>query len=98
MRTSTKTSKRTFARTKQSAKPRFTELELSKMGEEDWGYVRTLSPDSARKMFPGISGLPKKGKLFALFGASGTPIALTDSYEAARGYAAEEELAIAYIH
>ena len=36
-------------------------------------------------MFPAIEGLPKGINLFALHAADGTPLALTDSHQAAVG-------------
>ena len=49
-------------------------------------------------MFPMIEGLPRGINLFSLHGADGTPIALTDTIQAAVGHAMEDELAIASVH
>ena len=46
-------------------------------------------------MFPMIEGLPRGINLFSLHAADGTPIALTDTLQAAIGHAEEGELAIA---
>jgi len=49
-------------------------------------------------MFPAIEGLPVGINLFALHAADGTPIALTDSRQAAVGHAMGDELEIAAVH
>ena len=54
--------------------------------------------DEAREMFPAIEGLPNGINLFSLHAADGTPIALTDTRQAALSHAMEDELAIASVH
>ncbi len=49
-------------------------------------------------MFPAIEGLPQGINLFALHAADGTPLALTDSRQAAVGHAMGDELEIASLH
>ncbi len=49
-------------------------------------------------MFPAVTGLPTGISLFALQAADGTPIALTDSKQAALSHALDGELAIASLH
>jgi hypothetical protein len=49
-------------------------------------------------MFPTIEGLPAGIDLFALHAADGTPLALTDSRQAAVGHAMGDELEIASVH
>lgn len=75
-----------------------TETELASLGEGQIAYIRQMSNSEARRMFPGVQGLPKGIDLFSLHGADGTPIALTDSRQAAMGHAVEGELEIASIH
>lgn len=74
------------------------ELELARMGGGHIAYIRQLTSDEAREMFPAIQGLPQGIMLFALHGADGTPIALTDSRQAALGHAMDDELEVASVH
>jgi hypothetical protein len=74
------------------------ELELAKLGGGQIAYIRVLSTAEAQRMFPSIEGLPSNIDLFALHAADGTPIALTDSHQAAVGHAMSGELEIASVH
>jgi hypothetical protein len=78
--------------------PVMSEVELARLGGGEVAYIKTLSADEANKMFPMIDGLPKGINLFSLHAADGTPIALTDTLQAAIGHAEEGELAIAALH
>ena len=78
--------------------PAMTELELARLGGGEVAYIKTLSSADARRMFPMIEGLPKGINLFSLHAADGTPIALTDTLQAAIGHAEEGDLAIAAVH
>lgn len=75
--------------------PVMSDIELARLGGGEIAYIKTLSPDQASQMFPMIEGLPKGINLFSLHAADGTPIALTDTLQAAIGHATEGELAIA---
>lgn len=78
--------------------PVMSELELARLGGGEVAYIKTLTSDEALQMFPTIEGLPKGIPLFSLHAADGTPIALTDTLQAAIGHAQEDELAIAPLH
>jgi hypothetical protein len=78
--------------------PVMSEIELARLGGGEVAYIKSLSADQANKMFPAIEGLPKGINLFSLHAADGTPIALTDTLQAAIGHAEEGELAIAALH
>jgi hypothetical protein len=78
-----------------------TELELARLGGGEVAYIRPMTPDQAEEMFPAIDaikGLPPGIELFALHAADGTPIALTDSHQAAVGHAVSDELEVASVH
>lgn len=81
-----------------AAPPVMSEIELARLGGGEVAYIKVLSVDEARQMFPAIEGLPAGVRLFALHGADGTPIALTDSRQAALSHAMDGELAIASVH
>ncbi|CAA2137160.1 MULTISPECIES: DUF1150 domain-containing protein [Hyphomicrobium] len=78
--------------------PVMSELELARLGGGEVAYIKTLTSDEAIEMFPQIEGLPKGIPLFSLHAADGTPIALTDTLQAAIGHAQEDELSIAPLH
>jgi hypothetical protein len=80
------------------APPIMTELELASLGGGEVAYIKTLSPDEANRMFPMVRGLPDGIPLFSLHAADGTPIALTDTMQAAIGHAEEGELMVAPLH
>jgi hypothetical protein len=78
--------------------PVMSEIELARLGGGEVAYIKPLSADQASEMFPMIEGLPKGINLFSLHAADGTPIALTDTLQAAIGHAEEGELAIAALN
>lgn len=72
--------------------------ELANLGDGKVAYIRRMTSDEARKMFPSIEGLPNGINIYALHGADGTPIALTDSQQAALGHAMGDELEVRAIY
>lgn len=74
------------------------QIELARLGGGHIAYIRELTSDEARERFPSVQGLPNGINLFALHGADGTPIALTDSLQAALGHAMDDELEVASVH
>lgn len=75
-----------------------TKADLAGMGQGKVSYIRTLTTDQAREMFPMVDGLPENVALFSLHAADGTPLALTDTLGAARGHAMSDDLNIVSIH
>lgn len=80
------------------AVPLMSEIELARLGGGEIAYIKTLSSDDAQRMFPMIEDLPTGINLFSLHAADGTPIALTDTLQAAIGHAQEGDLSIAPLH
>ena len=74
------------------------DIELQLLGDGEVAYIKELTSDEAGVLFPSVADLPKGINLFALHGADGTPIALTDSRSAALAHAIEDELEIASLH
>lgn len=72
--------------------------ELQQLGGGVVAYIKTMTTDEAERMFPAIKGLPKGIPLYALHAADGTPLALTDTRQAAIGHAIGDELEIASVH
>jgi len=74
------------------------QIELAKLGGGEVAYIKMMTSEQAREMFPSIEGLPRGINIFALHAADGTPIAVTDTRQAAIGQALEDELQIASVH
>lgn len=79
------------------APPIMSMSDLAQLGDGKVAYIKAMNTDEARALFPAIE-LPNGIDLFALHGADGTPIALTDSRQAAVGHAMGDELEIASVH
>jgi hypothetical protein len=75
-----------------------TEYEFAALGGGVVAYIKTLTLAEASRMFPPIEGLPKGINFFSLHAADGTPLALTDTKQAAIGYAIDDDLQIASVH
>ena len=80
------------------AAPVMSQFELAKLGGGHVAYLKILSADDAKRIFPAIEGLPAGVSLYALHAADGTPIALTDTRQAALSHAFEGELVVASVH
>jgi len=93
-RTSTKKARRRASATPQV----MSEVELARLGGGHVAYIKTMSSDEALRMFPAIEGLPRGINLYALHAADGTPIALTDTRQAALSHAMDGELEVASVH
>jgi len=74
------------------------EHDLARLGDGQIAYIKEMTSAQARRMFPSVKGLPRGIDLYALHAADGTPIALTDSRQAAVGHALDGELEIASVH
>ena len=66
--------------------------ELAQLGDGEVAYIKQLDPEVAEKLFPALQSTPKGIDLFAVLGADGTPLALTDSRNAAIANAIENDL------
>lgn len=78
--------------------PGLTEADLAKLGDGKVAYIKVMTSDEAKEAFPAIEGLPTGIYLYALHGADGTPIALTDSRQAAIGHALGDELEVQHVN
>jgi hypothetical protein len=72
--------------------------DLAKLGDGQVAYIKVMTSDEAKAAFPAIEGLPHGIHLYALHGADGTPLALTDSHQAAVGHAMGDELEVRLIN
>ncbi len=72
--------------------------ELAQLGDGEVAYIKQLDPEVAEKLFPALKNAPKGIDLFAVLGADGTPLALTDSRKAAIANAIENDLVPVSVH
>jgi hypothetical protein len=75
-----------------------TRSELALLGDGEVAYIKQLDSDAAERLFPALSDAPKDIDLFAVLGADGTPLALTDSRQAAIANAIEHDLVPVSVH
>jgi len=73
-------------------------LELQSLGGGEVAYIKQMTSDEAERMFPAIENLPHNILLFALTAADGTPILVTDSFNAAAAQAHSDDLEIQRVH
>jgi hypothetical protein len=78
--------------------PFITAEQLAILGGGKIAYVKTMQSDEINRLFPQAPDLEPGVELFALLGADGTPILLTDSKEAAIANAWENELETVSLH
>ncbi|MBX9760580.1 MAG: DUF1150 domain-containing protein [Beijerinckiaceae bacterium] len=72
--------------------------QLAHLGDGTIAYIRAIKSEEAARLFPQIGAIQPGLKLFALLGADGTPIVLTDSRDAAIANAWENELQTVSLH
>ena len=65
---------------------------LAALGDGKLAYVKPIRSDDVPRIFPGAPALDPGLDLFALLGADGTPIMITDSRDAALAKAWEHDL------
>jgi hypothetical protein len=78
--------------------PQFTPEQLARLGDGAIAYVKPLLSEEAQRLFPQAPEMRPGLKLFALLGADGTPIMLTDSRDAALANAWSHELHTVSLH
>ena len=90
----TKTTEQTEVKTL----PPISQDALAHLGEGELAYVKPISSDEVRKLFPQAPKIAPGIKLFALHAADGTPMMLTDTREAAVANAWSQELEAVSVH
>lgn len=73
-------------------------MEFAMLGGGQFAYIRQLDAQEAGRLFPALVGLPKGIDLYALVAADGTPLTLTDSFDAAFADAIEHDLEPVSVH
>jgi hypothetical protein len=79
-------------------RPTLTPQEFAHLGGGSIAYVKTIRSEDAQRLFPEAPAIQPGLKLFALLGADGTPIMLTDSRDAAIANAWENQLQTVSLH
>ncbi len=74
------------------------EEQLAQLGEGLVAYVKPIRSEDIGAMFPGVPDVAPGMQLFALLGASGKPLILTDSRDAALANAMQNELHMVSLH
>jgi hypothetical protein len=81
-----------------NATARLTLSELAHLGSGEIGYIRKMRSEDITRCFPEAPEIDPTLDLWALFGADGTPILLTDNRSSTFFKAAEDDLKTVSIH
>ena len=82
----------------ETAMPILTQDQLAQLGEGLIAYVKPIRSEDVGNMFPEIPDVEPGMQLFALLGANGRPLILTDSRDAAVANAMQNELHMVSLH
>ncbi|WP_137153806.1 DUF1150 family protein [Rhizobium sp. FKL33] len=77
---------------------RLTRSEFAHLGAGKLGYIRKMRSEDVSRVFPEAPNLNPGLDLWALFGADGTPILLTDNRSSTFFKAAEDDLQTVSLH
>lgn len=77
---------------------RLTRNEFAHLGAGKLGYIRKMRSEDVSRVFPEAPDLNPGIDLWALFGADGTPILLTDNRSSTFFKAAEDDLTTVSLH
>jgi hypothetical protein len=78
--------------------PILTPAEFASLGAGEVAYVKAMTSDEISRLYPQAPQLEPGLSLFALLGADGSPIVLTDSRETATANAWEHDLKTVSLH
>lgn len=73
-------------------------LDFARLGGGEVAYVKQVDSEQARNLFPMLTGLPEGIPFFAVVGADGTPLGITDSRDSAIASVIENELKPVSVH
>lgn len=77
---------------------RITKDQLAHLGAGQVGYIRKMTSDEVKERFPDAPKLESGIDLWALFGADGTPLFLSDDPSTTYVKAAEDEISPVSVH
>jgi hypothetical protein len=78
--------------------PAVSKADLAHLGAGEVGYIRKMKADEVSRVFPEAPEIDPSLDLWALFGADGTPILLTDNRSSTFYKAAEDDLRTVSLH
>lgn len=81
-----------------TAMPAMSPEALAHLGDGQIAYIKAIRSEDVPRMFPQAPKIAPGLRLFALHGADGTPIMVTDSREAAVANAWSNELQTVSVH
>jgi hypothetical protein len=81
-----------------TAQPNISPEALAHLGDGQIAYIKAIRSEDVPAMFPQAPEIAPGLQLFALLGADGTPIMVTDSREAAIANAWSNELQTLSVH
>lgn len=84
--------------TANTQKPKFSATEFALLGGGQVAYVREISGEQARDFAYGLDEVPDDARLFGLYAADGTCMAITDTRSAAVASAFEHDLHPLSVH
>lgn len=79
-------------------KLKLSDVEFARLGGGRMAYIREIGMDRASLLMGEAAMFPRGGKLYCLYGADGTPMAISGSQEAAIANAFEHELLPMAVH
>lgn len=82
----------------QTIKNEFSINDLALFGDGVLAYVKAISVDDAKELIGESEDIPDNIKLFCLFSANGTPLAISDSQTSAFANAFEHDLEPIHLH
>ncbi|MBO0734763.1 MAG: DUF1150 domain-containing protein [Methylocapsa sp.] len=81
-----------------SPQPLLTDEQLASLGGGQIAYLRPIRSEELSRLFPAAPPVQPGLQLFALLGADGTPIVVTDSRDAAVANALSHDLQMVSLH
>jgi hypothetical protein len=84
--------------TKSEPAPLLSNEQLANLGGGRVAYLKPIRSEDVARLFPAAPPLQPGLRLFALLAADGTPIAVTDSRDAAVANAMQHELEMVSLH
>lgn len=84
--------------TNSESRPLLTNEQLAGLGGGRVAYVRPICSEELSRLFPQVPAIQPGLQLFALLGADGTPIIVTDLRDAAVANAIQHELEMVSLH
>jgi hypothetical protein len=79
-------------------RPLLTNEQLASLGGGRVAYLKPIRSEDVSRLFPAAPAIQPGLQLFALLGADGTPIIVTDSRDAAVANAMSQELEMVSLH